>query len=56
MLWVSAQSPPALGRMFMAHLHRWALAFLGSGFGGSSQRGGIGTASAGSLPNGIASL
>ena len=23
-------------RMFMAHLHRWALAFLGSGFGGSS--------------------
>ena len=34
-------------RMFMAHLHRWALAFLGSGFGGSfRQRGGIGTASA----------
>ena len=26
----------ALGRMFMAHLHRWALAFLGAGFGGSS--------------------
>jgi len=23
-------------RMFMAHLHRWALAFLGSGLGGSS--------------------
>ena len=23
-------------RMFMAHPHRWALAFLGSGFGGSS--------------------
>ena len=38
---------PALGRMFMAHLHRRALAFLGSGFGGSfRQRGGIGTASA----------
>ena len=34
-----------------------ASAFLGSGFGGSfKQRGGIGTASAGSLPNGIASL
>ena len=26
---------PSSGRMFMAHLHRWALAFLGSGFGGS---------------------
>jgi hypothetical protein len=41
--------------MFMAHLHRWALAFLGSGFGGSyanrrRQRGVV------SLSHAIASL
>ena len=42
----STASFPGLGRMFMAHPHRWALAFLGSGLGGSfRQRGGIGTAS-----------
>jgi len=35
MLSFSQISSPALGRMFMAHPHRWALAFLGSGFGGS---------------------
>ena len=44
-------------RMFMAHLHRWALAFLGFWVGGSL----VSAAESaprqlGSLPNGIASL
>ena len=48
---------PGLGRMFMARPHRRALAFLGFWVRQaprSARR--IGTASAGSLPNGIASL
>jgi hypothetical protein len=36
MLDLQDRAIPRHCRMFMAHPHRWALAFLGSGFGGSS--------------------
>ena len=45
-LLLSGSKFPRLGRMFMAHLHRWALAFFGLWVRRLlGQRGGIGTAS-----------
>ena len=60
-MWGNWQCPvvqfPRHCRMFMAHLHRWALAFLGSGFGGSSVNAAESAPrQPASLPNGIASL